>query len=127
MMKALFTAASGMQAQQTVVDTTANNLANVDTTGFKRSQVEFQDLLYQTVRVPGTQGATGLEVPTGIQIGSGVRTSGTSKIFSAGNLENTSNEMDMAIDGQGFFQILLPNGDFRYTRDGSFRLNSTGQ
>lgn len=127
MMKALFTAASGMQAQQTVVDTTANNLANVDTTGFKRSQVEFQDLLYQTVRVPGTQGATGLEVPTGIQIGSGVRTSGISKIFSAGNLENTSNEMDMSIDGQGFFQVLLPNGDFRYTRDGSFRLNSTGQ
>ena len=81
MIKSLFTSASGMLAQQTVVDTTANNLANVDTTGFKRSQVDFQDLLYQTVRAAGTQGANGSEVPTGIQIGSGVRTSGTSKIF----------------------------------------------
>jgi flagellar basal-body rod protein FlgG len=127
MMKALFTSATGMQAHQTVVDTTANNLANVDTTGFKRSQVEFQDLLYQTVRAPGTQGATGFEVPTGIQIGSGVRTSGISKIFSPGVVENTSNDYDISIQGQGFFQILMPNGEFRYTRDGSFRLNSTGQ
>lgn len=127
MIKSLFTAATGMMAQQTVVDTTANNLANVDTTGFKRSQVEFQDLLYQNVRVPGTQGATGFEVPTGIQIGSGVKTSGISKIFSAGNLENTANDLDLAIEGQGFFQVLMPNGEFRYTRDGAFRLNSTGQ
>lgn len=127
MIKALFTAASGMLAQQTVVDTTANNLANVDTTGFKRSQVEFQDLLYQTVRNPGTQGANGFEIPTGIQIGSGVRTSGITKIFSEGNLENTSNTLDVAIEGQGFFQVLMPNGETRYSRDGSFRLNSTGQ
>lgn len=127
MIKALFSSASGMIAQQTVVDTTANNLANVDTTGFKRSQVDFQDLVYQNVRVPGTQGANGLEVPTGIQIGSGVRVAGTSKIFSQGNFENTSNEFDLAIGGDGFFQVQLPNGDFRYTRDGSFRLNSTGQ
>ena len=127
MIKALYTSATGMIAHSTVVDTTANNLANVDTTGFKRSQVEFQDLLYQNVRVPGTQGATGYEVPTGIQIGSGVRTSGISKIFSQGNFENTSNDLDIAIEGQGFFQILMPNGEFRYTRDGSFRLNSTGQ
>ncbi len=126
MMKSLFTSATGMQAHQTVVDTTANNLANVDTTGFKRSQVEFQDLLYQTVRGAGTLGATGLEVPTGIQIGSGVRTSGISKIFSPGVVENTSNDYDVSIQGQGFFQILMPNGDFRYTRDGSFRMNSTG-
>ena len=127
MMKALFTAATGMQAHSTVVDTTANNLANVDTTGFKRSQVEFQDLLYQTVRAPGTQGANGSEIPTGIQIGSGVRTSGISKIFSPGVFENTSNDFDVSIQGQGFFQVLMPNGDQRYTRDGSFRLNSTGQ
>lgn len=127
MMKALFTASTGMQANQTVVDTTANNLANVDTSGFKRSQVEFQDLLYQTVRAPGTQGATGYEVPTGIQIGSGVRTSGISKIFTQGVNENTSNDFDISIQGQGFFQILMPSGDFRYTRDGSFRMNSTGQ
>lgn len=126
-MKALFTASTGMQANQTVVDTTANNLANVDTTGFKRSQVEFQDLLYQTVRAAGTQGATGFEVPTGIQIGSGVRTSGISKIFTQGVSENTNNDFDISIQGQGFFQILMPSGDFRYTRDGSFRINSTGQ
>lgn len=127
MIKALFTSATGMMAHQTVVDTTANNLANVDTTGFKRSQVEFQDLLYQTDRVAGTQGATGLEIPTGIQIGSGVRTAGISKIFTEGNLENTNNQFDMAVNGQGFFQVLMPNGDFRYTRDGAFRMNSTGQ
>ena len=127
MMKSLFTAATGMQANQTVVDTTANNLANVDTTGFKRSQVEFQDLLYQTYRAAGTQGATGAQVPTGIQVGSGVRTSGTSKVFTQGDMQNTGNEFDIAVMGQGFFQILLPNGDLRYTRDGSFRENSTGQ
>ena len=126
MMKSLYTSATGMQAHQTVVDVTANNLANVDTTGFKRSQVEFQDLLYQTVRAAGTQGAIGYEVPTGIQIGSGVRTSGISKVFTPGVLENTNNDFDISIQGQGFFQILMPNGDFRYTRDGSFRTNSTG-
>ena len=127
MMKSLFTSATGMQAHQTVVDATANNLANVDTTGFKRSQVEFQDLLYQTVRSAGTQGATGAEIPTGIQIGSGVRTSGISKIFTPGVMENTGNDYDIAIQGDGFFQVALPNGDLRYTRDGSFRKNSTGQ
>ena len=127
MMKALFTSATGMQAHQTVVDTTANNLANVDTTGFKRSQVEFQDLLYQTVRAAGTLGATGFEIPTGIQIGSGVRTSGISKIFSPGSVENTGNDFDISIQGDGFFQVQLPNGEARYTRDGSFRKNSQGQ
>ena len=126
MMKSLFTSATGMQAHQTVVDTTANNLANVDTSGFKRSQVEFQDLLYQTIRAPGTQGATGFEIPTGIQIGSGVRTSGISKIFTPGVMENTGNNFDLSISGDGFFQILLPNGNFAYTRDGSFRPNSAG-
>lgn len=127
MMKSLFTSATGMQAHQTVVDVTANNLANVDTTGFKRSQVEFQDLLYQTVRAAGTQGATGYQVPTGIQIGSGVRTSGITKIFSPGVFENTNNEYDVSIQGQGFFQVQMPNGNFSYTRDGSFRPNQTGQ
>jgi flagellar basal-body rod protein FlgG len=126
MMKSLFTAATGMLANQTVVDTTANNLANVDTTGFKRSQVEFQDLLYQTVRSPGTQGSTGYQVPTGIQIGSGVRTAAISKIFTPGVEENTGNNYDMSINGQGFFQILMPSGQFCYTRDGSFRPNSVG-
>jgi flagellar basal-body rod protein FlgG len=126
MMRALFTAGTGMQAQQTLVDTTANNLANVDTTGFKRSQVEFQDLLYTTIRAPGTLGATGYEVPTGIQIGSGVRPSGVTKIFQQGVVENTGNNYDMSIQGPGFFQIALPSGEFRYTRDGSFRPNNTG-
>ncbi|MEI8379270.1 MAG: flagellar basal-body rod protein FlgG [Planctomycetota bacterium] len=127
MMKSLYTAATGMIANQTVVDTTANNLANVDTTGFKRSEVQFQDLLYQTVRAPGTQGATGFEIPTGIQIGSGVRTAAITKVFTQGVEQNTGNNYDVAIDGQGFFQVLLPSGEFGYTRDGSFRPNSTGQ
>ncbi|MDA1018129.1 MAG: flagellar basal-body rod protein FlgG [Planctomycetota bacterium] len=127
MIKSLFTSANGMRAHETVVDTVANNLANVDTTGFKRSQVEFQDLLYQTVREPGTQGATGLQIPTGIQIGSGVKTSAITKIFTEGVLENTSNQFDVAIEGDGFFQVLIPNGEIRYSRDGSFRLNSDGQ
>src|SRR5690349_17906682 len=120
MMKSLYTSATGMQAQQTQVDTTANNLANVDTTGFKRSQVEFQDLLYQTVREAGTLGATGAEVPTGIQIGSGVRNSGISKIFTTGTFENTGNDFDMSIQGQGFFLIADANGNQWYSRDGSF-------
>ena len=127
MMKSLYTSATGMQAQQVVVDTTANNLANVDTTGFKRSEVQFQDLLYQTIRAAGTLGATGAEVPTGIQIGSGVRTSGISKIFTPGVVQNTGNDYDVSIQGDGFFQIMMPDGNFRYTRDGSFRRNSTGQ
>lgn len=127
MMKSLYTAATGMLANQTVVDTTANNLANVDTTGFKRSEVQFQDLMYQTVRAPGTYGATGLEIPTGIEIGSGVRTAAITKVFTEGVEENTGNNFDLAIQGQGFFQVLLPNGNFAYSRDGTFRPNSTGQ
>lgn len=127
MMKSLYSAATGMLASQTVVDTTANNLANVETSGFKRSEVQFQDLLYQTVRAAGTQGATGYEIPTGIQIGSGVRTSAITKIFTPGVFANTNNNYDLAIQGEGFFQVLLPNGEFAYTRDGSFRTNSTGQ
>lgn len=127
MIKALFTSANGMRAHETVVDTTANNLANVDTTGFKRSQVEFQDLLYQTIREPGTLGSIGRQIPTGIQIGSGVRTSAITKIFTEGVLENTGNNLDIAIENDGFFQIIGPNQEPRYTRDGSFRQNSDGQ
>jgi len=127
MIKGLFTAANGMLAQQRTVDVTANNIANVNTTGFKRSQVEFQDLLYQTIRAPGTMGSIGRELPTGIQVGSGVKTAATTKVFTEGVLVNTDNELDMAIEGPGFFQVLLPNGEFRYTRDGTFRLNSTGE
>ncbi len=126
MIKALFTSATGMNAQQTLVDVTANNLANVNTTGFKRSQADFADLIYITERSPGADAAQGLQVPTGLQIGSGVRVAGTTKLFSEGTLENTSNQFDVAIEGQGFFQITLPDGSIRYTRDGAFRLNRDG-
>ncbi|MER3415384.1 MAG: flagellar basal body rod protein FlgG [Gemmataceae bacterium] len=126
MIKAFFTSATGMNAMQTVIDNTANNLANVNTTGFKRSQVDFQDLIYVTHRQPGTEGAQGFELPTGMQIGSGVRIAGTTKIFSAGTLDHTENPLDIAIEGEGFFQITLPNGQIRYTRDGAFRLNAAG-
>jgi flagellar basal-body rod protein FlgG len=116
-----------MAAQQMVLDNTANNLANLNTTGFKRSQVDFQDLLYATLRTPGATTSTGQQVPTGIQIGNGVRVSGTTRLFSTGTLENTGNPLDIAIEGDGFFQITNPNGGFRYSRDGSFRINSNSQ
>jgi flagellar basal-body rod protein FlgG len=127
MIKALYTAATGLSAQQLVVNNTANNLANVNTTGFKRSLANFQDLLYET-RVPaGTQVANGLQVPTGIQVGSGVRVAGNTKLFSEGSLANTGNPLDVAIQGDGFFKITMPSGNFLYTRDGSFRMNATGE
>ena len=126
MIKALFTSATGMNAQQLVVDNTANNLANVNTTGFKRSQMDFQDLIYVTQRAPGTEAAAGLQIPNGLQIGSGVRVSGNTKIFSEGVLEPTNNPLDLAIQGDGFFRIVLPSGQLNYTRDGSFKKNSTG-
>ena len=124
MIKALFTCATGMKAQELVIDNTANNLANMNTTGFKRSQMEFQDLLYLTTRVPGAEIAQGLESPTGLQIGSGVRPSSNTKIFSQGTLEVTNNPLDVAIEGDGFLQVTLPSGEIRYTRDGALRLNS---
>jgi flagellar basal-body rod protein FlgG len=127
MIKALFTSATGLAAQQLVVDTTANNLANINTTGFKTQQADFQDLLYITLRQPGSEAATGLQVPTGLQIGSGVKVVGTTKLFTEGTLVNTNNQFDLAIEGDGFFQITLPNGQIRYSRDGALRLNSSGQ
>jgi flagellar basal-body rod protein FlgG len=126
MIKALYTSATGMNAQQTVIDNTANNLANVNTNGFKKSTVEFQDLIYITQTPPGSEAAQGLQIPTGIQIGSGVRVAATQKSFTNGNLANTGNTLDVAIQGDGFFQISLPNGDTAYTRDGSLQLNSNG-
>jgi flagellar basal-body rod protein FlgG len=126
MIKALYTSATGMNAQQTVIDNTANNLANVNTNGFKRSQVDFQDLIYVTDRPPGSEAAQGLQIPTGTQVGSGVRVAGTTKLFSNGDLVNTGNSLDVAIEGDGFIQITLPSGDLRYTRDGALRLNSNG-
>ncbi len=127
MIKALFTSATGMKAEQLVVDNTAHNLANANTTGFKRSQVNFQDLLYETRRLPGTETAQGLQAPTGLQIGSGVRPAANTKIFSEGVQDITDNPLDVAIQGQGFFRITLPNGELRYTRDGALRKNAAGE
>jgi flagellar basal-body rod protein FlgG len=126
MIKALFTSATGMNAQQTVIDNTSNNLANVNTTGFKKGQADFQDLLYVTERTPGSETAQGLQVPTGMQLGGGARVAGVTKIFTPGELVNTGNSMDIAIEGDGFLQVSLPNGDQRYTRDGSLRMNAVG-
>jgi len=109
------------------VDNTANNLANLNTTGFKRSQVAFQDLIYLNLLQPGTQLFQGTPVPTGLQIGSGVRVAGNSKVFVEGTLNNTANPLDLAIEGDGFFQVTVNDGTLRYTRDGTFRLNAQGQ
>jgi len=128
MLRAFSTAATGMTGQQTMVDVIANNLANVNTSGFKRSQVNFQNLLYVTMQEPGTEVASGINSPSGIEIGSGVRVASTIKVFSAGELENTGNPLDIAISGDGFLQVTMPNtGDLRYTRDGSLMTNANGE
>lgn len=127
MMRALWTAASGMNGQQYKIDTTANNLANVNTTGFKKSRVDFQDLLYQTVRHAGTPVTAGAQIPTGIQVGHGVRPVATQKIFTPGPSQQTDNTYDIAIEGDGFFQVLLPDGTVSYTRDGAFKRDSDGR
>lgn len=126
MIRAMFSAATGMIAQQTTIDTIANNLANVNTTGFKKSRVNFQDLLYETLKPPGGQTAAGNIIPEGIQIGHGVRPVSVAKLFTPGSLIQTGNELDIAIEGDGFFQVLLPDGTVAYTRDGSFRRSQDG-
>lgn len=125
-MRALFTAATGMSAQQTRLDTISNNLANVATSGFKRSRAEFQDLFYETLRAPGASASTGATLPTGVQIGSGVRLASVAKQFSQGDAQRTDNELDLMIQGDGFFQIDKPTGETLYTRDGSFELDRDG-
>jgi flagellar basal-body rod protein FlgG len=125
-LKALYTAATGMKAQQLTVDVIANNLANANTAGFKRSQIDFQDLLYVTLGRPGLETARGLLSPTGLEIGSGSRAVSTTKVFSQGVLEETRRELDLAIQGEGFFQVALPDGATGYTRDGAFRLDAGG-
>ncbi|MHC4432286.1 MAG: flagellar basal-body rod protein FlgG [Planctomycetota bacterium] len=127
MLRAFSTAATGMTGQQTMVDVIANNLANVNTSGYKRSQLNFQDLLYVTLEEPGTEIASGINSPSGIEIGSGVRVASTVKIHSAGELQNTGNPLDVAIVGEGFLQVTLPNGELRYTRDGSLQINANGE
>lgn len=125
MLKSLNTAATGMAAQQRKLDVTSNNIANVNTTGFKRSRVEFEELLYQQKEAAGDTSEGGS--PTGVEVGTGVRTAATQKNFSQGSMQQTENPLDMAIDGQGFFQVRQQNGDIAYTRDGAFKMNSEGR
>src|SRR5262245_53420486 len=128
MLKSLYTTATGMKAQQTMVDIIANNIANVNTAGFKRSQASFEDLLYVTMQSPGLQrDGAGNPAPIGLQVGSGSRLSGTTKVFTPGTLEITDRNLDVAIDGEGFFSVLLPDGSTGYTRDGAFHLNADGK
>ena len=127
MLRAFSTAATGMTGQQMMIDVIANNLANINTTGFKRSQLTFEDLLYVKMRESGTEVASGINSPSGLEIGSGVRASSTIKVFSAGEFQNTGRKLDVAIRGDGFLQVTLPNGDIRYTRDGALQINADGQ
>ena len=127
MIRSLYTAATGMEAQQLNLDVTANNLANVGTAGFKKSRMDFQDLLYQTIRTAGATQAQGVQVPTGIQVGLGTRPGASQKIFTPGDMQQTSNPMDVAIEGDGFFQVRTPSGDVAYTRDGSFKKDGDGR
>ncbi|HOK00854.1 MAG TPA: flagellar basal-body rod protein FlgG [Spirochaetota bacterium] len=127
MMRSLWTAASGMIGQQFNIDTIANNLSNVNTTGFKKQRAEFEDLLYQTVLAAGTPATEVTEIPTGIQVGHGVKVAATQKMFEQGSLQNTENKLDLALEGEGFFKIQLYDGTFAYTRDGSFKIDSNRQ
>ncbi len=124
MMRSLWTAASGMIGEQFHIDTIANNLANVNTTGFKKSRAEFEDLLYQTVRLAGTPSSEISQYPTGIQVGLGVRPASTQKFYSQGSLQSTGNKLDLAIQGEGFYGVTLPDGTKAYSRDGSFKIDS---
>jgi flagellar basal-body rod protein FlgG len=126
MIRALYSAASGMTAQQLNIDNIANNLANANTVGFKSRRAQFQDLMYQSIVQPGAQAGTATVVPTGLQLGLGTRAASNEIIFSQGDFTNTNNPLDMVIQGRGFFQIKRPTGDTAYTRAGSFHLDATG-
>ncbi|WP_263139180.1 flagellar basal-body rod protein FlgG [Pseudomonas sp. RIT-PI-AD] len=127
MLPALWVSKTGLSAQDMNLTTISNNLANVSTTGFKRDRAEFEDLLYQIHRQPGAQSTQDSQLPSGLQLGTGVRIVGTQKNFSEGSLQTTDQPLDMAVNGRGFFQVLQPDGTVAYTRDGSFHLNSDGQ
>ena len=127
MMRSLWTAASGMTGQQFNIDSISHNLSNVNTTGFKKGRVEFEDLLYQNRRIAGTPATEVTVVPTGIQIGHGVRVASTQRMFTQGALQQTGIVSDLAIQGEGFFRTLLVDGSYGYTRDGSFKIDSNGQ
>jgi len=126
-MTALWVGKTGLDAQQTRMSVIANNLANVSTTGFKRGRAQFEDLLYQNVRQVGGQTAQNAELPSGLMLGAGTRVVSTSKLFTQGNIIQTGNNLDLAINGRGFFKINLPDGTAAYTRDGSFQINKDGQ
>lgn len=127
MMTSLFTSATGMSAQQSQIDTISNNLANVNTNGFKKTRNNFQDLLYSNEIVPGSATSSNTISPTGLHKGHGVKLIGTQKVFSQGNLTHTGNDLDLSIDGDGFFQVLRPNGSIAYSRDGAWQRDSTGR
>jgi flagellar basal-body rod protein FlgG len=127
MIRSLWIAKTGLEAQQTQMDVISNNLANVSTTGFKRSRAVFEDLLYQNLRQPGAQSSQQTQIPSGLQIGTGVRPIAAERIHTQGNLQQTSNQLDVAIQGSGFFQVLMPDGTTAYTRDGSFQTDNQGQ
>jgi len=127
MIRSLWTGTTGMHSQQLNIDVIANNLANVSTTGFKKSKADFQDLLYQTMKVPGSQTSTDTESPTGILVGLGVKPAAVTKVFSQGDLILTENELDVAIEGEGFLQVEIPNGNTSYTRAGALKRDSDGR
>ena len=127
MIRSLWISKTGLDAQQTQLDVISNNLANVSTAGFKRSRAVFEDLLYQTLRQPGAQSSQTTMIPSGLQVGTGVRPVATARNFSQGNLQQTSNSLDVAINGQGFLQVSMPDGTTSYTRDGSLHLDAQGQ
>jgi len=127
MIRALYSAATGMNAQETNIDVISNNLANVNTNGFKKSRADFQDLMYQYAVEPGALTSQTTMNPTGVQVGLGVKTASVQKVFTQGDLTSTGNQLDIAIEGDGFFQVLRPDGTFAYTRSGTFQLDMNGQ
>lgn len=126
MLRAFSTAATGMTAQQMTVDVIAHNLANINTNGFKRTQIDFQDLLYLKIQEAGREVGASTQAPVGLEIGSGVKPAGTTKVYTPGELQNTARDLDLAITGEGFFQVMMPNGEKRYTRDGSLQRDADG-
>ncbi|WP_461481178.1 flagellar basal-body rod protein FlgG [Porticoccus sp.] len=127
MIKSLWIAKTGLEAQQMQMDVIANNLANVSTNGFKRSRAVFEDLLYQNIRQPGAQATTQNNLPSGMQVGTGVRPVATERLHTQGGLQRTDNSRDLAISGDGFFQVLMPDGNTAFSRDGSFQVDQNGQ
>lgn len=127
MMRALWIAQTGLNAQQNNLDVISNNIANISTNAFKRARVVFEDLVYQTVRQAGAQSSQQTQIPAGLQFGTGAKPVATVRVHTQGNLQQTTNSLDVAIQGEGFFQVLMPDGTTAYTRDGSFQRDSTGQ